>query len=459
MNDDLKFTKLYKFLFEDPTYNNLPAKAKLLYALLTERQNLSKANVRQNGIQSQFIDEDGRLFSIYSNYELIQKLNMSKPTIIKLKKQLMSFGLLEEVQLGNNQNNRLYPKKPYDEYFYAYDIDEFYRLPHALFDNPYYKNLSADSIIAYAFYLSRYEYSVYKNHFFDNNKNVYCVLTNEELALRLSCERKKISRIKKELEVCGLIRCEKSTFGKASRLYINLPKPYQIKEVKKWDVGELKNGTSGSKKMGRRGVKKWDTSDTYSSNTYSSYIDYSDMNDMNEDNILDNNNSVDASNHSDHSNHKFNTNEDNFNSSSSTLHENFDYDAVEQDTLLQQLPVNIQLALKHFNNQEIKCIKSVLNKAKTNYNRNTPVNERVMYEDCEIELGNAIKRIKLFAQKKSENICDLEAYMMQTFKQVFVYHVQAEQHEDSEEVRKDYEEFEPKNEMQAMAKKMFSNCF
>lgn len=224
MNNNLKFTKLYKFLFEGTTYDNLPTKAKLLHSLLIERQNLSKENAKQNGLQSQFIDEDGRLFSIYSNIELKQKLNISEPTLIKLKKQLIKFDLLEEIRIGSNQPNRLYPKKPNDEYFHTYDLDEFYYLPHALFDNPYYKKLSADSIIAYAFYLSRYEYNVYKNHFSDKNDNIYCVLTNKELALCLSCERKKITRIKKELEVFGLLRCEKGTFGKADRLYVNLPK-------------------------------------------------------------------------------------------------------------------------------------------------------------------------------------------------------------------------------------------
>ena len=224
-----RFTKLFKFLFEDPTFNELPAKAKLLYSLLTERQNLSKSNAKQYGIQSQFIDEEGRLFSIYSNDELINKIKVSEPTLIKLKKQLIESDLLEEVRLGKNQTNRLYPKKPYDEYFYAYDIDEFYRIPHALFDNPYYKNLSADSIIAYAFYLSRYEYSVYKSHFSDNNNSIYCVLTNEEMALRLSCERKKISRIKNELISCGLLISQKSTLGKANRIYINLPKTSHLK--------------------------------------------------------------------------------------------------------------------------------------------------------------------------------------------------------------------------------------
>ncbi|HDT6947475.1 TPA: replication initiator protein A [Staphylococcus aureus] len=447
MSQSLRFTKLYKFLFEDPTFNALPAKAKLLYALISERQSLSKANAKQHGIQSQFIDNEGRLFSIYTNQELMTKLNMSKPTVIKLKKQLIEFGLLEDVRLGNNQPNRLYPKKPYDNYFYAYDVDEFYRLPHALFENPKYQSLAAESIIAYAIYLSRYEYSVYKNHFIDKNNKVYCVMTNDELALRLSCERKKVSRIKNELISCGLLMNEKASIGKANRIYINLTEVSDIKEVKKWDVGKLKNGTSGSKKMGRREVKKWDTSYTYSSYTYSSDIDSSDMNDTYDSNINEAHEINDSTqtNHSSHPNHQHST-EDTFNDQQ-----------VEQEMLLQNLPAHVQLNLKHFSNAEIRCIKSVLNKAKANYNHHAPVNERVTYEECAYNIGEALRRIKLLSRQKNENICQLEAYMMQTFKRVFVEHVVNDQQklDNTKPKTHDISQFEPKNEFQAMAKRMF----
>ncbi len=447
MPKTLRFTKLYKFLFEDPTFNTLPAKAKLLYALISERQSLSKANAKQHGIQSQFIDHEGRLFSIYTNQELMTKLNMSKPTVIKLKKQLIEFGLLEDVRLGNNQPNRLYPKKPYDNYFYAYDVDEFYRLPHALFENSKYQSLAAESIIAYAIYLSRYEYSVYKNHFIDKNNNVYCVMTNEELALRLSCERKKVSRIKNELIACGLLMNEKSSIGKANRIYINLPEVSDIKEVKKWDVWKLKNGTSGSKKMGRLEVKKCRTSYTYSSYTYLSDIDSSDMNDT-YDNNIDEVHEIDTeaqTNHSSHTNHQYN------------IEDTFNDQQVEQDMLLQNLPAHVQLNLKHFSNAEIRCIKSVLNKAKASYNHHAPVNERVTYEDCAYNIGEALRRIKILSRQKNENICQLEAYMMQTFKRVFVEHVLNDQQhvEYIKDEGHHISHFEPKNELQAMAKRMF----
>lgn len=461
MTEQQRFTKLYKFLFEDPTYNKLPAKAKLLYALLTERQNLSKANVKQNSIQSQFIDEDGRLFSIYSNKELTIKLNMSEPTVIKLKKQLIEFDLLEEVRLGRNQTNRLYPKKPYDEYFYAHDIDKFYRLPHALFTNPKYKNLKSETLIAYAIYLSRYEYSLYKQHFIDKNNDVYCYFSNDNMAKILDVSTRKVERIKKELVATELMINKPSSFGKANKLYIKAPETSHSKELKNCRYGNLKIVGTGTKKLSAWELKKIRTSYIYYNYINYSDIDYSDMNDMNEDNILDNSNSVNVPNHSDHSNHNLNSNVNNpdNNKSKDFSDDTFDEFETEREMLLQQLPKSIQLAFKHFNLNEIRCIKSVLNKAKANYNENVTVDERVTYEDCEYKLSAAIKRMKLVSRKKSEDICNLEAYMMETFKSVFKDYIREQQAENEDSVEhntsSNIADFEPKNDLQEMAKRMF----
>ncbi|SIK31465.1 Replication initiator protein A (RepA) N-terminus [Mycobacteroides abscessus subsp. abscessus] len=465
MTEQQRFTKLYKFLFEDPTYNELPAKAKLLYALLTERQNLSKANVKQNSIQSQFIDEDGRLFSIYSNKELTKKLNMSEPTVIKLKKQLIEFDLLEEVRLGRNQSNRLYPKKPYDEYFYAYDTDEFYRLPHALFVNSKYKNLKSVTIIAYAIYLNRYEYSLYKQHFIDENNDVYCYFSNDNMAKVLGVSTRKVEQIKKELVATELMINKTSSFGKTNKLYIKAPKTSHSTELKKIRYGNLKKFGTGTKKFSAWELKKIRTSYIYFSYTYSSDIDSSDMNDMNEDNILDNSNSVNVPNHSDHSNHNLNSNVNNpdNNKSKDFSDDTFDEFETEREMLLQQLPKSIQLAFKHFDLNEIRCIKSVLNKAKANYNANVTVDERLTYEDCEYKLSAAIKRMKLVSRKKSEDIFNLEGYMMKTFKSVFEDYIREQQAEDEDSVEHNTSssiaDFEPKNDLQEMAKRMFMNHY
>lgn len=98
-----------------------------------------------------------------------------------------------------------------------------------------------------------------------------------------------------------------------------------------------------------------------------------------------------------------------------------------------------------------------MNKAKANYNHDAPVNERVTYEDCAYNIGEALQRIKLLSRQKNENICQLEAYMMQTFKRVFVEHVLNDQQhfEDIKDEEQHISQFEPKNEFQAIAKRMF----
>ncbi|MDR5604121.1 replication protein, partial [Staphylococcus coagulans] len=69
----------------------------------------------------------------------------------------------------------------------------------------------------------------------------------------------------------------------------------------------------------------------------------------------------------------------------------------------------------------------------------------------------ALRRIKLLSRQKNENICDLEAYMMQTFKRVFVEHVLNDQQklDDTKTKTHDISQFEPKNAFQSMAKRMF----
>ncbi|WP_251522039.1 replication initiator protein A [Staphylococcus sp. Marseille-Q6910] len=447
MTKQQRFTKLYKFLFTDANYSELPTKAKLLYALLTERQNLSKFTAKKEGIQSQYIDDDGRLFSIYTNHELVNKLHMSEPTIIKLKKHLIQYGLLEEVRMGHNISNRLYPKKPYDEYFYVNDIDEFYRLPHALFENKAYRNLSPETVVAYAVYLSRYEYSVYKKHFSDKNNEIYCHFSNENMAELLNVSTRKVERIKNQLVVSGLMVSKRSTFGKASKLYIKLPKRWYSKELKICRYGNLKSVGTGTKNLSAVELKFCRTSYTYFSYTYSSDTDISDMNNMNEDNInVKDNSEEEEPNHSNNTNH-----------CSTPFSKDFNINQVKQEILLQQLPNDIQINLKHFSNDEISCIKGVLNKAKANHNYNAPIEERITYEDCSYEIGAALKRIKYYSIQRNENIKSLEAYMMQSFKRVFADYIQDQYVFDDEEKYNigNIESFVPQNKMQAEAKRRF----
>src|SRR5690606_29720566 len=59
-----------------------------------------------------WFDEEGNIFFLYGNHQLGEILNCSKPTVIKIKKELHVAELLEEKRMGLSQSNRLYLLKP-----------------------------------------------------------------------------------------------------------------------------------------------------------------------------------------------------------------------------------------------------------------------------------------------------------------------------------------------------------
>ena len=93
------FYQMPQWLYEPP-YNVLSDKAKQIYMFLFDRRTLS--------IQNKWFDENGDVFVYFTNEQLMEKLNCSKPTIISAKKELADMGLLREFRQGVNKPNRLY---------------------------------------------------------------------------------------------------------------------------------------------------------------------------------------------------------------------------------------------------------------------------------------------------------------------------------------------------------------
>ena len=93
------FYQMPQWLYEPP-YNVLSDKAKQIYMFLFDRRTLS--------IQNKWFDEKGDVFVYFTNEQLMEKLNCSKPTIISAKKELADMQLLREVRQGVNKPNRLY---------------------------------------------------------------------------------------------------------------------------------------------------------------------------------------------------------------------------------------------------------------------------------------------------------------------------------------------------------------
>ncbi|MGT2637013.1 replication initiator protein A [Streptococcus ratti] len=99
--------QLPKVLVGTTYYQKLCAEAKFLYMLINDRLKLSIQTAKDTG---NFVDRHGDVYVIYPNNELMQDTGYGKDKIIKLKKELMKYNLLDEERQGMKQPNRLYPK-------------------------------------------------------------------------------------------------------------------------------------------------------------------------------------------------------------------------------------------------------------------------------------------------------------------------------------------------------------
>lgn len=102
-----RFYRLPKVFFTNERYKKLSNDAKIAFAILQDRLELS--------IRNAWYDEEGNIYFLYGNQELAEILNCSKPTVIKIKKELQKAVLLEEKRMGLSQSNRLYLLKPVAE--------------------------------------------------------------------------------------------------------------------------------------------------------------------------------------------------------------------------------------------------------------------------------------------------------------------------------------------------------
>ncbi|HIC0778752.1 TPA: replication initiator protein A [Streptococcus agalactiae] len=101
------FYQMPKVLIGTEYYKKLLSEAKLLYMLIDDRLKLSIKSAKESG---KFVDKNGDVFVIYPNDELCSDMGIGKDKVIKLKKELIKYNLLDEERQGLNQPNRLYPK-------------------------------------------------------------------------------------------------------------------------------------------------------------------------------------------------------------------------------------------------------------------------------------------------------------------------------------------------------------
>ncbi|MEB6038026.1 replication initiator protein A [Staphylococcus pseudoxylosus] len=377
------FIKLFKFLFEDSHYNDLSLDGKLMYCLLRDRLELSKAN--------RWIDENGSLFFKYSIQELIDILNYSKPKIIKLKKELSEYSLVREERVGLKSANHLYLQKPPHLITNSTDfkvedekIERFYKLPKFLFEDSYYKKISSRSKVMYAMLKERFESSCRNDtdSFIDESGNPYCVYTNKQLVIILGFSEKPIINCKNELIAYGLMIQRRVGLNKANKIYLLEPKHHYSSEVKNLQFQKSKIYSSGGKKSTVLEVKKFQSNETYNKETYNkeTYV-----NDKKNDNSI---------NHS------------NLSEENKILRE------MEIDTITQNLPKNVQIILKRnypFSIKDIKILKDTIFDALDDIEKYAKQEFYINY--FEVDISNVLKRLIIYKVKDGiETIPHLKKY-------------------------------------------------
>ena len=94
-----RFYALPKILFESDRYKQMRLDTKVAYSILKDRLSLS--------LKNNWIDEKGYIFLVYSNANLMEILNCSKSTLLRIKKQLSEYGLIYEVQQSTSKKGNL----------------------------------------------------------------------------------------------------------------------------------------------------------------------------------------------------------------------------------------------------------------------------------------------------------------------------------------------------------------
>ena len=101
-SEQFSFYRIPRLLIKDQHFKGLSSDAKLLYGLMLDRRALSMKN--------HWLDNENRAYIIYSISNVMEDINCSKPTCVKIMKELDSFGLIERKRKGLGKPDIIYVK-------------------------------------------------------------------------------------------------------------------------------------------------------------------------------------------------------------------------------------------------------------------------------------------------------------------------------------------------------------
>ena len=276
--------------------------------------------------------------------------------------------------------------------------ERFYQLPKYLFEDAYFKKMSAEAKIMYALLKDRFELSI-QNEWVDKNNNIYFIFSNKHLCEYLGYAEQKIIKLKKEIISFNLLTQERVGLNKPNRLYLLKPN-YDIKasHSKELPNSQFQNNEFGSSRtvnLSGQELPNSQSNDTENNDTDYIKTENNDTDDLNDKKLTYPNN------HTNHSNHD---------------NSNFNNEALKFQ-LLEELPQSIQRYLSNFSVNEIKIIKLVLLKAKTSFNNS--IDTYYLLEDMEIEILHVLKRFKAMLIQKNETVEAMQGYLMKSLKSEF----------------------------------------
>lgn len=99
--NDHKYYKIPKELCENPCYRYaLTSDAKIIYALLLDRMELSRKN--------KWVNSQGEIFLLYAKENVAEILGIAESTVYRSFKLLEQCKLVKQVRLGQNKPNQIY---------------------------------------------------------------------------------------------------------------------------------------------------------------------------------------------------------------------------------------------------------------------------------------------------------------------------------------------------------------
>lgn len=169
-------------LFCNEKYKKLSIEAKVIYAFLLNRMNLSRINKWING--------RGEIYLIYTRKEIQSKLNLSDKPVTRVFKELRETNLIKEEKQGFGKPNLIYIGKIEQEEIQINDIDT----------DDYTENVLADNQIKEDYYVG--ENTIQETEYLRANKKDNIKHKNNNIDVSQSeIETKNLETIKQKCEL------------------------------------------------------------------------------------------------------------------------------------------------------------------------------------------------------------------------------------------------------------------